>query len=830
MARFSGALLLLLAIAAACAPSDPIPLKVEYAGCKAVLDPGPVCVFDSNGTLQLWVEAPQDAAVEIQLDGKRIDAAAETIRNGKAFSLALPAEAKRLDVAVSSPAGRASWSLSLGGDRIRGVAEKLEEIHDEITGGRLAAARKMLQAIVPPDHAPAETRFGLSYYRGLLAEKEGDYRSAMAEIQEAGEIAERARLGRYRWMAEHKRALLLIGVGRFGESVQLFERLRREPYAWTPCEEAQVPTNQAWAMLMAREAGESSGDPTPLLEEALATYETCARFTPEDRFNILIDLAFSHLQEGRLAQAKELLAQAHELEPDPPLPLLLWSLDLKARISLREGQPMEALRLFNQTGELASAASSPEDRLRATFGKAQAYEGLGERTAAMESLRKAETLLDEMSLQVPLQEGRETFMATRHAVVNLHVELLLDQGRNAEALRVARHGRSRLIRQLERSHGLANLSSGQRERLESLLADYHRKRAALEERAKDEWRLPADQAPRAQAAREAEAEAVKKLLDQAFQIFPRKRSEEEPAPPRPGELILAYHPLAHGWAGFAAYGKTVRVHRFELPRDLTRLDQLAAALLLPFRDSIQRADRIRILPSGPLQGIDFHALPFDGDVLLAQAPVVYGVDLAVSTSPARERERHALVVADPRDDLQGSLDESRRVLAVLRSGLQPWITEELKSADASADALRERLASVDLLHYAGHGSFSGFGGWDSSLLLAEETRLTLGDVLAVRPRAPAWVVLSACDTGRSSTEVPVESVGLAHAFVLAGSRAVIASIRPAKDREVSTFFPLFYQEWDREPEDLAAALQRAQLSWRKRNPGADWQGFRLFEP
>ena len=145
-------------------------------------------------------------------------------------------------------------------------------------------------------------------------------------------------------------------------------------------------------------------------------------------------------------------------------------------------------------------------------------------------------------------------------------------------------------------------------------------------------------------------------------------------------------------------------------------------------------------------------------------------------------------------------------------------------------AVSERLASVDLLHYAGHGTFSGLGGWDSSLLLAEKTRLTLGDVLSLRPRAPAWVVLSACDTGRSSTEVPVESLGLAHAFVLAGSRAVIASIRQAKDREVSTFFPAFYREWDREPEDLAAALQRAQLSWRKRNPGADWQGFRLFEP
>jgi CHAT domain-containing protein len=91
-------------------------------------------------------------------------------------------------------------------------------------------------------------------------------------------------------------------------------------------------------------------------------------------------------------------------------------------------------------------------------------------------------------------------------------------------------------------------------------------------------------------------------------------------------------------------------------------------------------------------------------------------------------------------------------------------------------------------------------------------------------------VLSACDSGRSSTEVPVESLGLAQAFLLAGSRAVIASTRQVKDRDLPAFFPELYREWDREPDDLAAALQHAQLSWRKQHPRADWASFRLFEP
>lgn len=841
MARFPGALLLSLAIGTACAPPPPAPtpspppLKVEYAGCKAVLVPGPFCVLDADRRLWVWVGAPADAALKVLVDGRRLDAVPKPVWSGQRFSLILPAATKRLQVLASSPGGQASWSLSFtqeegGSDLLGEVMDKLHPVNDAINEGRLAEARKMLQAIRLPSGAPAKSRYEVAYYRALLAESEGDYRSAMAEAREAEEIAQRVKLERYRWMAQEMKGLILTAVGRFGDAVQLFARLRREKVALTPCEEAQVPANQAWAMLLAREAGERSGDPTPALEAALALYETCEKFTPEKRMNLLIDLALAHLQEGRLARTKELLAQARRLDPDPTLLNRLWYLDLEARIALAEGRPAEALRRFGEIEEVASAAGSPDYRLRAASGKAQSQRNLGETGAALEILREAEALLDEQSLQIPLQEGRETFMATRHAVVNLHAELLLEKGRNEEALDLVRHARSRLLRQLERSQSLASLPPDRRERWERLVVVYRERRAVLEEQARDEWRLPADQAARARAVTAAETEELKRILDEAFQLLPRERPREASLAPRPGELTLAYHPLSRGWAGFAAAGRTVlRVHAFELPPDLSDLDRLSESLLLPFQAEIEKAERIRILASGPLQGVDFHALPFGGDVLLAEHPVVYGLDLQVPPAPATGRMRHALLVADTLGDLPYALDESREVLETLRSGPQPWTTEELKGAEASAEAVREHLASADLLHYAGHGSFSGSGGWDSSLLLAEETRLTLGDLLALDDRVPAWVVLSACETGKSSIQVPIESLGLAQAFLLAGSRAVIASVRPVKDSDLPAFFPELYREWHRQS-DLAVALQRAQLSWRKRYPRADWQSFRLFEP
>jgi len=846
-----GAILFVCGISSVCTASVPaITLEMEYAGCQAVLLPGPVCRLDPSQELRLWVGAPTDAQIEIQVEGRRIDAAGENVREGRRFSLTLPSGVKRVDVLVEAKAGQGLWSLSLAEpedeehrgplvrqvrqemsrDVLREVNETTQLVYGLIVKRQFTAARETLNGLQVPREADAKSRYLMAFYRGFLAEQEGDFRTALTEVRKAAEIAQRGKLDRYRWMAEEKLALLLHGLGRSSEAANLFDRLRQTPYFADSCEEAQFLSNQAWALLLARDAGEIFGDPKHLLEKALEIYETCERVTPEKKVNILINLALAHLLEDRLRQAKDLLARAHELEPHPPLSHMLWWLDLEARIALREERPAEALDLFDDLEDLAAATSSPDGRLRAAFGQARSHEVLGDRTAALETLRRAEALLDEQSLQIPLHQGRETFIATRQAIVDLHVELLLEQGWNAQALDVARHARSRMLRQLERRDRLASLTPELRAEWERLLMEYQQRRAALEERAKDEWKLPEDQIGREHAARRAEAEAVKKLLDQAFLVLPGERSKEEPPPHRPGELILAYHPLPHGWVGFAADGKTVRVHRFELPPDvLSRPKKEAAELLLrPFHALIRQARRIRILPSGPLQDLDFHALPFDGDVLLASSPVVYGLDLPVSTRPAQTPGRHALLVSDSRDNLPGALDETRKVREILESVSPPWIAEELKSAKASAEAVRDALSASDLLHYAGHGTFSGFGGWESSLLLAEETRLTLGDLLAL-DRVPAWVVLSGCETGRSSAEVPVESLGLAQAFLLAGSRAVVGSTRRADDRTLPELFPELYRQWEREP-DLAVALQHAQLSWRKRNPKADWASFRLFEP
>jgi len=142
--------------------------------------------------------------------------------------------------------------------------------------------------------------------------------------------------------------------------------------------------------------------------------------------------------------------------------------------------------------------------------------------------------------------------------------------------------------------------------------------------------------------------------------------------------------------------------------------------------------------------------------------------------------------------------------------------------------VRAALPGASLFHYAGHGTFAGFAGWDSVLELADGSSLTLGDLLSLR-QAPAWVVLSSCDAGRSSEQAPGEGIGLAHAFLLAGSQAVIAATRKVPDSIARDLLGELYRNWQ-PGVDLPRQFQRAQWTCLQRHPGTDCASFRLFEP
>ncbi len=158
------------------------------------------------------------------------------------------------------------------------------------------------------------------------------------------------------------------------------------------------------------------------------------------------------------------------------------------------------------------------------------------------------------------------------------------------------------------------LDEAGRARWEETIAAYRRGREELDAASAADWKLPSDTLAQARAARSARDARLRSLLDQALAGFDPPRAGEDPpaealAQPAPGEVFLVYHPVADGWVGFAV------TERGTVARRLGAIDrgaspaELGDRLLVPLRAEIAPATRLRVLPYGALEGLDFHALP-----------------------------------------------------------------------------------------------------------------------------------------------------------------------------------------------------------------------------
>jgi cellulose synthase operon protein C len=698
---------------------------------------------------------------------------------------------------------------------------------------RFAEARRILSDLNISPEAPADAQYLEAYRQGLLAEKVGNYRSALAQLRKAVGLARRGGMDSYRWAANQVLARVLQELGRSGEAAKVFAVLPLTD--GDPCGQGTLLTNKAWSLLLAHEGGEEVDDPIPMLKRAQALFDNkdCAR--QDQRLNARLNLALAYQQAQRWPEARNALAEAPSLISQANLDQRLWWLDLKGRQEINANNPATALQSYEELERLAEQALSLEGRFRAAVGRAKAQLALGRRPEAITALAEADPLIERQTWQIPAQEGRDTFIAQRKEATALLLRLLLDDEQWQRALDLVRKDRSRLLRQLALRDRLAQLTPEEQQRWDRSLSSYWSLRDKVNGEAAKERNLPADQLQRSQKSRASQLAQARQDLDRAIADLgnlaePGNRQESRPLPPGPGEVILTYHPVSKNhWAAFAAYSGGVQAAEFDLPvAPLPDTQALARSLIEPFKSVLAQARRVRVLPYGPLRSVDFHDLPLNGQPLLASLPVVYSLDLEASPSPTLPGRPVALLVTDPEGNLPAARKESDEIAKLIGTWSPGWSSKRLDGTAANAESVRKALSGADLFQFAGHGELAGFAGWDSALLLADGSRLTPGDLLALR-RVPAWVVLSTCEGGRSSEVAPGEGIGLAQAFLLAGSRAVVASIRPVHDTIARDFMIELYKYW-KPGLDLAQPFRQAQLALRQRHPEADWKSFRLLEP
>lgn len=765
------------------------------AGCVAV-DPGPLC-RGADATLTAWVALTEGEQVEAPAGAVAVAGGARVRLKGAGEIRVRGREPVAVRVAPSpegSPGrrlhaegrqanreGRADEAVRLlteagarqaaDGDASGAALTAVVLSFVHLEAGRLADARATLARHRPPP-ADGAARAMHHYFEALVARAGGDARGALRAFDASTDLATRLDLPLLPILRE-ERAMTHLELGRVDEALVALEALAAGADALPVCKQADLFANLGWARLAsprARDAG--TGD---LLRRAVDRFAACDKASPLKRANARLNLALWALRAGR----------ADEAAP-PPLPegagpeLRAWARYLSAH---GEATPEARLAALDALAEQTADAALERLRWRVLVDAGVLLGGLGDHAGAAGRLARAEAVVAARALDVPVDAGRVAFAADRHESAARLVAALRAKGDVAGAMDAARRARRRVLTTLPTAQAVSRLDAAGRARWEAALARYQKARTDLARDAAGDWERSAEALAAARAARAVKARALRGLLDEALGALaaPGVGEDAPLAASAPGEALLTWARRPDGgWAVFVRDAAGTVAADVEPP-----------AWTAPVRGRLAAADSVRVLAVGPTG---------EAALDLAGRPAVYAMDLPPRST--RAAGSTALLVADPTGDLPGARREADRVAPGL-TAVRPTV-RRLVGAAATRAAVRAALAEADHLHYAGHGRYAGFEGWDSALPLRDGP-LALGDLL-VLPRVPATVVLSGCETGRAEGDT-AQGLGLAHAFLLRGAEAVVAPVRPVDDGAAAAFGEALYAALGDAP-DLPAAFAR----------------------
>ena len=284
------------------------------------------------------------------------------------------------------------------------------------------------------------------------------------------------------------------------------------------------------------------------------------------------------------------------------------------------------------------------------------------------------------------------------------------------------------------------------------------------------------------------------------------------------------------------------------------LRQLHSLLIDPIADLLPQnpTDRVVFIPQGSLFLVPFAALRDAGGNYLIQrhtlsvAPSIRVLQLAASQRRSfkpGDRLAPALIVGNPTmPGIPNSLNGGSTPLAQLpgatieaRAIGQLLNAAPLEGAAATEAAVKQRIASAQVIHLATHGLLDDYFGEGvipavpGALALTpgseEDGFLTTEEIINLKLNAQL-VVLSACDTGRGRLTSD-GAIGLARAFIVAGAPSAIVSLWAVPDEPTSALMVAFYREFLRSG-DRAAALRSAILQTMERYPDpVNWAAFTL---
>ncbi|MEI8165893.1 MAG: CHAT domain-containing protein, partial [Chloroflexales bacterium] len=212
------------------------------------------------------------------------------------------------------------------------------------------------------------------------------------------------------------------------------------------------------------------------------------------------------------------------------------------------------------------------------------------------------------------------------------------------------------------------------------------------------------------------------------------------------------------------------------------LAALGAALIPPaVRERLHPAQRLLIVPAGPLHQLPWAALRVQAQWLVEQTVIqlIPSLQIWAELVQRPQRGRDALLIGV--SQFGGRAESLPSAIPSLDLAQRHWAGEvtRLEDAEVTREKLRSAAATGALQHYglihlATHGQLLGGHGMLAHLKLADDD--LLADEVAQLRLGGCLVLLVACEGARGETLPGEEVLSLSWALLAAGARDVVASL------------------------------------------------------
>lgn len=863
------------------------PLAVQWSGCDAVVAGGCAIEGSRTPTLVAWVD-DADPALRIVDDRGGVHGPDALLDGGRRFRLSIAPDVSTLRMLDVD--GRSRWTLPIvrrePTPRDDGAPTTIDEVEalpgprraqalrDGFSAAHAAGDAKMAQEFAVASHVVAltngewstacgvaqgaafsaqhlggdsaralawldltrwcdarvpESAADAAYYRGVVRVGDGRRIEALEQLHVAWRGA--SRLGRD--AEAHAYAVYYATVlGEAGFTVAAERQFERLASSTAPgCPSAMLALNQGWLLQL---RGEAEGS-APLLRRAESVLEqglaglddACADALPLLAETFRLDLAHGALLLGDPTRAQAELAGIDPSRLDPER--ARWFHRLDAAVALALSRPERAAAWLAAVAQSSDDGDDHDAIWRDRALAARLADALGDPESARDHDLAAERALDGMVASFAQGIAAGPLLGSHPESSARLVARALAAGDRVTAWCTMRWARRRPL--------LATAAATWRMHDPAVAARLgeHRDRLAELARAvpgadRESQRIRGER--RTALVRAFAVELANGLPGTTPRADANASGDCGPSAPA-GTLVLAFHPATGGgWTVFAALDGAIETTWIAgAPTDYDA-QALSDRVLGPFSALVERAARIRVLPAGPWNTVDLHALPWGPNALVVARPVTYALDIEVPAAPAGAGVTVSFVDADPLRDLaefRGPMLAVQRRLAAVRPTV--W------SEPSGVDELLGAVVGVDAWIDFGHAAPPRAGDdvpWQSSigLLLPGEQRLDAFDLLSAPGGAPRQVALLGCGTGTVDPSLPPGSITLPQALVIRGARTVVAT---GDDVAPALAVTIAERLADSAPAgadtiDLRAALRAAQLELRERDPTAAWATFRVWEP